>query len=115
MSKKDSQQPDNEVRQKEIAIELPEEIAEGIYSNLSSINFTPVEFVLDFVSAMPKTPNAKVKARIIMPPAHAKELLFDLGEMITKFEKAFHTIETPSRSSSLVSFPLNFIGPEAEA
>ena len=42
-------------------IELAEEIAEGIYSNLAIINHSPSEFVIDFIQMMPGIQKAKVK------------------------------------------------------
>ena len=42
--------------QNNLNIELTEEIAEGIYSNLAIITHNNSEFVVDFVNIMPKTP-----------------------------------------------------------
>ena len=44
-------------------IELTEEIAEGLYSNLAIINHSPSEFVVDFIQMMPGISKAKVKSR----------------------------------------------------
>ena len=49
-----------------VNIELTEEIAEGIYSNLAIINHSPSEFVVDFIQMMPGIPKAKVKSRVIL-------------------------------------------------
>ena len=49
----------------QINIELSEEIAEGIYSNLAIITHSQSEFVIDFVKLMPGVQKAKVKSRII--------------------------------------------------
>ena len=59
----------------QINIELDENIAQGIYSNLAIINHSQSEFVLDFVSVMPGVPKSKVKSRIVLTPQHAKRLL----------------------------------------
>ena len=59
----------------QLNIELPEEIAEGIYSNLAIISHSHSEFVLDFIRMMPNVPKAKVKSRIVLTPQHAKRLL----------------------------------------
>ena len=55
----------------QINIELTDDIAGGIYSNLAIITHSPTEFILDFVSMMPGAPKAKVKSRIVMTPQHA--------------------------------------------
>ena len=55
----------------QIEIELSEEIAQGIYSNLAIISHSSSEFVLDFIRVVPGMPKAKVKSRIILTPDHA--------------------------------------------
>jgi len=52
----------------QINLELSEEIAEGIYSNLAIINHSASEFVLDFIKIMPGVPKARVKSRIVLTP-----------------------------------------------
>ncbi|HBR53671.1 MAG TPA: DUF3467 domain-containing protein, partial [Flavobacteriaceae bacterium] len=52
-------------KQGQINIELDQEIAQGIYSNLAIINHSQSEFVVDFVSIMPGVPKSKVKSRIV--------------------------------------------------
>ena len=71
----------------QIEIELSEEIAQGIYSNLAIISHSSSEFVLDFIRVVPGVPKAKVKSRIILTPDHAKRLLSALEDNIEKFEK----------------------------
>ena len=39
----------NQTPENQLNIELPEEIAEGTYSNLAIISHSPQEFVVDFV------------------------------------------------------------------
>lgn len=94
----------------ELSIELTEDIAEGIYSNLAIITHSHTEFVMDFVRIMPGTPKAKVKSRIILTPEHAKQLLKALQENVTKFESLHGSI-----ASRDMHFPLNFGGPKGEA
>lgn len=66
----------------QLNIELSEEIAEGIFSNLAIITHSNTEFVLDFIRVMPGIPKAKVKSRIILTPEHAKRLLSALEDNI---------------------------------
>ena len=77
----------------QINIELTDERAAGIYSNLAIITHSPTEFVLDFVSLMPGAPKAKVKSRIVMTPQHAKRLFKALAENINKYESNFGNIK----------------------
>mgnify|MGYP000948498242 FL=1 len=64
----------------QINIELSEEMAEGIYSNLALISHMHNEFVVDFIRLMPGVPKAKVKSRIVLSPQHAKRLWTALQE-----------------------------------
>ncbi|TVP45892.1 MAG: DUF3467 domain-containing protein [Mongoliibacter sp.] len=96
----------------QINVELSEEVAEGIYSNLAMIAHSNSEFVIDFIRLMPGVPKAKVKSRIIMTPDHAKRLLAALKDNISKYEQAFGKIEGGSDGPS---FPMNFGGTFGEA
>ena len=78
--------------QNQINIELPEDVAEGIYSNLAIISHSHSEFVVDFIRMMPNVPKAKVKARVVLTPQHAKRLLRALAENVKKFESQFGVI-----------------------
>ena len=95
----------------QLNIELPEEIAEGLYSNLAIINHSVSEFVVDFVAIMPGRPKAKVKSRIILTPQHAKRLLKALGDNVEKFEKAHGEIKDYDKHPTI---PMNF-GPTGQA
>ena len=77
---------DNKNNPNQINIELPDDIAEGIYSNLAIITHSPSEFVVDFIKMMPGVPKAKVRSRIILTPQHAKRLYKALKENIAKYE-----------------------------
>lgn len=102
----DNKQP----QQGQINIELDENIAEGIYSNLAIINHSASEFVIDYVCIMPGTPKAKVKSRIVLTPQHAKRLVKALAENIHRFEVAHGEI----KDSEQPQIPLNF-GPAGQA
>ncbi|NTW32719.1 MAG: DUF3467 domain-containing protein [Bacteroidetes bacterium] len=97
--------------QNQINIELPEDVAEGIYSNLAIITHSNSEFVIDFIKMLPGTPKAKVKSRIILTPQHAKRLMVALKENIVKFESAHGQIKVEEFSA----FPMNFGGPIPQA
>lgn len=101
---------DNNQQQGQINIELDENIAEGIYSNLAIINHSASEFVIDFVAIMPGIPKAKVKSRIVLTPQHAKRFLKALAENINRFEQANGDIKDVEQPH----IPLNF-GPAGQA
>jgi hypothetical protein len=98
--------------QNQINIELSEEIAEGIYSNLAMIAHSNSEFVIDFIRLMPGVPKAKVKSRIVITPEHAKRFLLALKDNIEKYENSFGTIK---RTEDMPKFPMNFGGTVGEA
>ncbi|WDF57462.1 DUF3467 domain-containing protein [Mucilaginibacter sp. KACC 22063] len=88
-----------ESNESQLNIELSEDIAEGIYSNLAVITHSNAEFVVDFIRVLPGVPKAKVKSRIILTPEHAKRLLTALKENIEKFEDANGRIRTHEEGS----------------
>ncbi len=96
----------------QLNIELPEEVAEGIYSNLAIISHSHSEFVVDFVRLMPNVPKAKVKSRIILTPTHAKRLLRALVDNVKKFEAQHGKIDEPEQPPFP---PMSFNTPKAQA
>jgi len=95
----------------QINIELTDEMAEGIYSNLAIITHSHSEFILDFIKLMPGIPKAKVKSRIILTPQHAKRLFKALKDNITKFEALHGEIQVSDKEQ----IPFNLGGPTAQA
>ena len=105
--------PENSRPEGSIDVELTEEIAEGVYANLAMIAHSNSEFILDFIRLMPGVPKAKVKARIILTPEHAKRLLDALAENIGRYEESFGDISQPADNS--FRFPGGFSGPVGQA
>jgi len=99
-------------KENQINIELSEEIAEGQYANLAMIAHSNSEFVIDFIRLMPGIPKAKVKARIVITPEHAKRLLAALADNIQRFESSFGEIKSTYDEPH---FPMNFGGNIGEA
>ncbi len=93
-------------------IELTEAIAEGEYANLALIAHSTSEFVVDFIRMMPGAPKAKVKARIILTPEHAKRLLAALEENVQRFEQSYGPIKLHQEATT---YPMNFGGAVGEA
>jgi hypothetical protein len=101
-----------ENQENQLNIELSEEIAEGIYSNLAIITHSATEFVFDFIRIMPGVPKAKVKSRIVLTPEHAKRLLNAMADNIQKYEMVNGKIKMQEGNQGL---PMNFGGPTAQA
>ncbi|MCJ8210243.1 DUF3467 domain-containing protein [Mucilaginibacter sp. RS28] len=96
----------------QLNIELSEDVAEGIYSNLAIITHSNAEFVIDFIRVLPGVPKAKVKSRIILTPEHARRLLSALSDNIEKFESANGRIRLQENVSG---FTMNFGGTMGQA
>lgn len=83
----------NEPKAKQIQVELDEKVGTGEYSNLAIVTHSPAEFILDFTQVMPGLPKARVRARIIMAPIHARAFSMALNENIQKYEARFGDIQ----------------------
>ena len=104
---------ENKNQQAQFNIELSEEVAEGVYSNLAVITHSPAEFVIDFIRIMPGVPKSKVKSRIILTPEHAKRFVAALNDNISKNEAVHGHIREVKGSGPVM--PPNFGGPTAQA
>ena len=91
-------------QQRKLNIELGEKESEGIYSNLALIAISPQEFVFDFARIMPGRDKAKVYARVIMTPGHAKILHKALEDNLKKYENQFGQINIPGQEEKNIGF-----------
>jgi hypothetical protein len=91
-----------------VNIELPAEIARGVYTNLAVISHSDAEFVLDFIQIFPGAGKAEVRSRVILSPINAKRLLHALGENVEKYEDSFGEIRSPQQE---INLPPGFSGP----
>ncbi len=87
-----------------INVEIGEKESEGIYSNFVLIAHSASEFILDFARILPGLPKAKVFARIVMTPQHARLLLDALDDNIKKFEEKFGKIKVFGREEREMGF-----------
>lgn len=102
-----------EINENQMNIELSEEIALGIYSNLAIITHSPTEVVNDFIQIMPGMPKGKVRSRVIMTPQNAKRFMHALIDNIQKYEQTFGIIEDMDVNGGLP--PMNFGNPTTQA
>ena len=103
---------EKKIQKGQLNIELPEDVAEGQYSNLAIISHNHSEFIVDFVMMAPNMPKAKVKSRIILTPQHAKRLMKALADNIKRYEAQFGPVSEPDTPP----FPnMNFNTPTAQA
>jgi Protein of unknown function (DUF3467) len=82
-----------EIKKPEVQIEIDDATAQGAYSNLAMIAHSDSEFILDFIFVQPQAARAKVRARVLTSPSHAKRLLAALKDNISKYEAKFGEIK----------------------
>jgi hypothetical protein len=79
-----------------LQVQIDEDVAQGVYSNLVLLNHTENEFVLDFAFIQPSNGRAKVRSRVISSPRHTKRLLQALQKNLERYEERFGTIDISS-------------------
>ena len=102
----------NNNKQGQLQIELPQDVAQGQYANFAIITHSSSDFVLDFARILPGVPKAMVKSRVILAPEHAKRLLMALKDNIVRYENAFGTIQLPQPEKGTIA-PFNINQGEA--
>ncbi len=96
----------NEDGKKSINIELSEQAADGVYSNLVLVSHSPTEFIIDFARILPGPPKGKIHSRIIMTPQHTKSLISTLQDNMVKYERNFGQVKPPAGASGGEGFEL---------
>ena len=92
---------EKEQKQLQLEIQMDEQTAQGIYTNLAGVMHSETEFVFDFLFLQPSQPKAKLRARIISSPVHTKRFVNTLIENIKRYEDRFGII--PEREELLSS------------
>ena len=100
--------------EKDLSIELKQEIAKGSYSNLAIITHSHSEFILDFATMLPGLPKPEVSNRIIMTPEHAKRHFLALQDNINKYESQFGTVSLGGEQPKQ-TFPMGGFGGGAKS
>ncbi|MEM7375065.1 MAG: DUF3467 domain-containing protein [Bacteroidota bacterium] len=91
----------------QLNIELPGDLAKGVYSNLAVVSHSHSEFVLDFIQVIPGTPKAEVRARVIMTPQNTKRLMLAMKENLDKYERVHGEVRVAEKE---IQIPPNFGG-----
>ena len=84
---------DEPVAPQKLQVQLDDDVAQGVYSNLVLLNHTENEFVLDFAFIQPANGRAKVRTRVISSPRHTKRLLLALQKNVERYEERFGRID----------------------
>lgn len=92
--------PEREVK---LEIQMDEQVACGQYINMAVVNHNDSEFVIDCIYVQPQAPKARVQARLITSPRHAKRLLAALQNNVENYESKFGTIELVADHDNAIS------------
>ena len=84
----------DETKRIKIEVACDPEVACGQYINMARIFHTQTEFMVDALMLPPQSREARVMARLILSPAHAKFLYAALGQNLQVYEKKFGPITT---------------------
>ncbi len=87
-------------QQVQINIEIPPDL-DAVYSNLAIITHSASEVIIDFARILPNSPRARVYARVVTTPMHAKLLLRALSENLEQYEARFGEIKTYDSGDAL--------------
>jgi Protein of unknown function (DUF3467) len=82
-----------EERKMDIQVQADEQTLQGKYSTMAQVTHTPEEFWIDFYAILPNPQIARLLARIIVSPQHAKRLGKAILENVSKYEGNFGKIE----------------------
>ncbi len=85
-------------------IDIDLDAATEHYANITLINQSSNEFILDFARLMPGRPKASVSARVIMAPANVKALLRGLAQHIQRYEELHGALPEPTTQGPPVGF-----------
>ncbi|MCQ2286649.1 MAG: DUF3467 domain-containing protein [Bacteroidales bacterium] len=93
---------ENEKQEKQIQINIKEEVAFGVYSNLAMITHSDSEFVVDFVSVLPGLQKGEIRSRVIMTPQNAKRFLGALADNVRKYEEKYGIIDANTNNDRTI-------------
>lgn len=89
-----SQQGQNQ----QLQVKVSDEVLKGVYANAMQVSHTKDEFVLDFMNIYP--PAGTLNSRIIVSPAHFKQIVAALQDNLKKYEDGFKAIEVQNNPAS---------------
>ena len=78
---------------RDLQVQADEQTLQGKYSTMAQVTHTAEEFWIDFYAVLPNPQIARLLARIIVSPAHAKRLGQAILENVAKYESKFGAIE----------------------
>jgi hypothetical protein len=80
-----------------LQVDMEDKAAQGSFTNMAAVTHTETEFILDFMFLRPDQPRARVLARVISSPVHAKRLCSALRKNLQKYEASFGPVKEAGR------------------
>lgn len=90
------------VKMSRIKIQIDDQLAPGVYSNLVMVHQTDSEMVLDFLFLQPGQPKANLRSRVVTSPRHIKRLIGVLQEQMARYERLHGEVKLPRPPGELV-------------
>lgn len=100
-------------QERQLQLDLPNDVAQGVYSNFAVISHSSSEFVVDFAQIAPGVDKASVRSRVILAPEHVKRLIQALQENVVRYESEFGRIQIPNKPTGPI--PPFSVGNKGEA
>jgi hypothetical protein len=89
----------------DIQVQADETSLQGKYSTMAQVTHTAEEFWLDFFVILPNPAIARLLARVIVSPEHAKRLGKAILDNVSKYEAKFGTIDDARTQIPNLGFP----------
>ena len=99
---------EQERNDKKIQIDMNNDLAQGVYSNVSMSNFNAEEIVLDFLYIQPNIAKGSLRSRVILSPKHIKRLQALINRTVSDYETKCGPIQSDDDAdSSSIKFSVN--------
>ena len=89
----------------DLQVQADEQTLAGKYSTVAQVTHTPEEFWIDFLTILPNPQIARLLARIIISPGHAKRLANAILENVNRYEQRFGVIDEARSPVPNIGFP----------
>ena len=101
-----AQQTGSQPQERQIKIEIKDDVADGTYANIAFIASNNSEFILDFARFLPGNTRGKVVSRVVMAPINMKAFTKSLNEAVERFEKDHGAISSENTNKN-IGFAIN--------
>ena len=88
----------------DMQVQADEQTLNGKYSTMAQVTHTAEEFWLDFFAILPNPNMARLLARIIVSPGHAKRLGLAIMDNVSKYEAKYGTVDEAKTVVPTVGF-----------